>query len=1084
MSARSARPVSGAPTARQGGYGGNSERKRVTVLFSDLTGYSTLCERLDPEDVREMMNLVFKEVVGIIIRYEGYIDRIIGDEVLAVFGIPRTHEDDPIRAIRAAVDIHDTVAGMTDRFHGRLEKPMAMHSGIATGLVVTGITDLVSGRQGVTGDPVDRASVLTNLADSGEILVGPCTMPSTSGFFFFEKCKRRAGRDGAGFIDAYRVLSTVKRPDKTRRVLGLRARLIGRSRQMEHLHAHLSMVDQGRGACVSIAGDAGTGKSRLISEFKKASAPCWVDWFQGNAYEYTQGVPYFPLIDLMGRAVDLRDDDSLDMIRRKLAAELNPHRESDQAILQIIEHLFTQPNDKARPITPETWKLKLKQALVKMIDSQSKSGLTVICIEDMHWADPSTVALFRNLLNEADLPVLFLISYRPGQLAFDHRQITNPYYRANAIQLDDLPPEKGEEMAKSLLQSDQVPARLLTFISDQLGGNPFFLEEVVNALVDTGLLTKRGATWELSGPIGETAFSSSITALIAARLDRLGGAAKRIVQEASVIGRRFSPAILKWIASDPDSVDHSLATLESLGLILRSDDPGGDHFLFKHAMVRDVAYNSLLKRDRRHLHEKIARVLESQDPDRIDARCETLAYHFSNGHSIQKAVDYLKQSGRKGMKKSAYVESHDYYERAYRLVLNGDRIAADSSRCLVELVLEWFFVFDMRGRYKDALVLLRRHETVARRHVPLQLKGMYLTCLGWAYQRREDLSTSRDCLLEALADGERIHSHQVVAYACACLIWTCTAQGRLDEALAFTAKAEAASRILESENPSWSFEMDQDLVRFVFTGTAIAQWFKGDCRQCRHLGDRLLVYGEKAGDVNSISEGHLSHGMGCFAAGDYHGAVEKCILALENAASTIFAVNALFIKAYAHLSLGEVIQAEKNLLEILSFCQTSGCEYVATSADALSSVVAVAKGNVAAGVKALDRHARQALANGKPYHAQTIHYMLGCIFLQISMREGDLSLGMVLKNLPFFVRCLPRSAKHAEHHFLTAIRITGQTNALGIKGQASLDLGRLYQSQKRHRLAASLIKESVALFELLGADGHLKRAQDALLALE
>ncbi|MEE4112072.1 MAG: adenylate/guanylate cyclase domain-containing protein [Desulfobacteraceae bacterium] len=258
----------------------NSERKRVTVLFSDLAGYSALCERLDPENVREMMNLVFKEIVGIIIRYEGYIDRIIGDEVLAVFGIPRTHEDDPVWAIRAAVDIHDTVARMTSRFDDRLEKPLAMHSGIATGLVVTGETDMSAQRQDVTGDPVDRASLLTNLAVSGEILVGPCTMASASSFFFFEKCKHRAGRNEAEPIHAYRVLIAARKPDKIRRVMGLRARLIGRSAQMKHLRACMSMVAQGRGSCVCITGDAGTGKSRLIAEFKKTCStrrrfPCF-----------------------------------------------------------------------------------------------------------------------------------------------------------------------------------------------------------------------------------------------------------------------------------------------------------------------------------------------------------------------------------------------------------------------------------------------------------------------------------------------------------------------------------------------------------------------------------------------------------------------------------------------------------------------------------------------------------------------------------------------------------------------------------------------------------------------------------------
>ena len=514
-----------------------------------------------------------------------------------------------------------------------------------------------------------------------------------------------------------------------------------------------------------------------------------------------------------------------------------------------------------------------------------------------------------------------------------------------------------------------------------------------------------------------------------------------------------------------------------------SDGSGERLCRFKHMLIQEVAYKSLLRQQRKNLHEKIARVLESQSHDRINALCETLAYHFSKGHSLHKAVTYLKRSGRKGLKKMAVIESHNYYKDAYRMLLDTDRLVGDASRRIVELLLEWFFVFNLRGRYKDALTLMKRHESVAMNSVDLHLKGMYLTCLGWAYQRREDLNTSRRCLLEALSIGEALNDYKVIAYSCACLIWTCTDMGRLDEALVFAAKAEEASRLFESEDPSWSFEMDQDLVRFVLTGSAIAQWFKGDCHQCRQLGDRLLAYGEKAGDVNSISEGHLAHGMGNFAAGDYRGAIEKCMLAIECSANPLYAFNARFLMAYAHLSLGEVIPAEKNLEEIIMFCKVSGYEYIGTSADALSSVVAVAKGNFGPGVKAINRHIRQCVAQGKDFHAQTFHYMLGSIYLRIALREGDLGLSKLLKNIPFLVAHLPRAARHAEYHFEAAIRIAGQINAIGVKGQAALDLGRLHQAKKRNHLALPLIKESIALFEQLGADGHLKRAQAALNGL-
>ena len=334
--------------------------------------------------------------------------------------------------------------------------------------------------------------------------------------------------------------------------------------------------------------------------------------------------------------------------------------------------------------------------------------------------------------------------------------------------------------------------------------------------------------------------------------------------------------------------------------------------------------------------------------------------------------------------------------------------------------------------------------------------------------------------MKALAIGEQIDNYKVIAYSCACLIWTCTDMGRLDEALEFAAKAEAASDDLNPKTPLGSFEMDQDLVRFVLTGTAIAHWFKGDCHQCRRLGDRLLAYGERAGDVNSISEGHLVHGMGCFSAGDYRGAIDKCIIAIGSSADPLYALNARFLMAYAHLSLGEVTPAEKNLQEIITFCKVSGYEYIGTSADALSGVVEVAKGNIRIGVKAINRHTRQYTVEGKLYHAQTFHYMLGSIYLRIALREGDLGLSKLVKNISFLVAHLPWSARYAENHFKAAIRIAEQINANGVKGQALFDLGRLYHAKKREHLALPLIKESIVLFEQLGASGHLKRAQATL----
>jgi class 3 adenylate cyclase/tetratricopeptide (TPR) repeat protein len=1073
------------PAAADGpaSHPGIGQRKWVTVLFSDLSGYSALCERLDPEDVREMMNLVFKEIVSIIVRYEGYIDRIIGDEVLAVFGIPQTHEDDPVRAIRAAMEIHQTVPGMTGRFKKRLDKPLAMHSGIATGLVVTGETDVKSGRQGLVGDTVNRASMLTDLAASGQILVGSGTMSATSGFFEFEKCECRNGIETEAFIHVYRVVRALEQPDKIRRLQGLNARLVGRSGQMESLRRNLAMMMRGSGRCVLLEGEAGTGKSRLIWEFKKTLHGKSVRWLQGNAYAFSRNVPYLPIIDLLKRALDVRDEDSQDAVLAKVAGELAPIRDENSKNSHIVEQLLTLSSDHAPYIPPESWKIQLKQTLVRMIERQCRIKTTIICIEDLHWADPSTVELLKHMINETHLPVFLLISYRPEATDFGPEQLSSANYHRQCIRLEDLPPEKSEEMARSLLRSDRVPPRLLAFISDRLSGNPFFLEEAINSLVDAGTLVKKKGCWEIKGEIGEAAFSSGISAVIAARLDRLGEPSKQILQEASVLGRDFSSLLLKQITAEAPIVDQSLIFLKSLGLI-RRDAVDENRYRFKHALIQEVAYNSLLKRQRKELHEKIARVLERLNPDRVDALCETLAYHFSRGHSMHKAIAYLQQSGRKGFKKFAIVEAHNYYEKAYRMLMDRALLLEDPSRRTVELLLEWFFVYNMRGRYTDALALMKRHESDAMANVDLRLKGMYLACLGWAYQRREQLDRSHQCLLEALTIGERIQNHKVIAYSCACLIWTCTDLGRLDEALVYAARAEEASHFFESKDPKWSFKMDQDLVRFVLTGTAVTQWFKGDCRQCRHLGDRLLAYGESAGDMNSISEGYLAHGMGRFAAGDYRGAIEFCLKAIDRSTDPLYTFNARFLMAYAYLSLDDVPRAKENLDEIMRFCESSGYEYIGTSATALSSVVTVARGHLWSGVRAIRKHIKRSLAEGKVYHAQTSHFILGSIYLKLALHQGKLAGGALLRNMPFLVWHLPGAAGKAEHHFKTAVRLADRIGALGLKAQACLDLGRLYRSRRKNELAEPLIRQSMGLFGKLGADCHLQQAATELNSLQ
>jgi class 3 adenylate cyclase/tetratricopeptide (TPR) repeat protein len=1061
-------------------YTGTGERKWVTVLFSDLSGYSALCQRLDPEDVREMMNQVFKEIVSVIIRYGGYMDRIIGDEVLAVFGLPRINEDDPVRAVRAAVDIHQAVAKMSRRFTAGLKKPLAMHSGIATGLVVTGKTDVPSGRHGITGDTVHRALMLTDRAAAGEILVGPATASAAAGFFELEACSVPVKGEDEQTASAFRVRGAVERPSKIRRVRGLRARLVGRGESLQGLEHQLALVEKGAGACVVVEGEAGMGKSRLISEFRESLSKQRYAWLQGNAYAYFQNVPYLAVIDLLMRATGIRDGDSSEVIRQKLADELPKTYRDNESMVQMVEQLFSLTGGNIPYIPPESWKKQIRQALVGLIESQSKVKPTIICIEDLHWADPSTASLLKRILRVTELPVLFLISFRPRGPVSISRQAVHPYYRWSHIQLTGLSPENAAEMAKSMLQSDRIPGSLLRFVSDRLDGNPFFLEEAVNALVDSKALVKKDGGWVAGGEFGATAFSSGIAAVIAARLDRLGEAVKEIVQEAAVLGRRFSPEVLRQVSSNPARVEDSLALLKSLGLMMDCDAPGADGCQFKHSLIQEVAYAHLLKRQRRNLHEKIAKVMERQRPDRGEAYSETLAYHFSRGQSVPRAIYYLQRSGRKGIRKFSVIEAHAHYQKAYELLIDHERLFDDAPRRIAELLLDWFYVFNVRGRYEDVLNLMRRHEAAVMQITELRLKGIFLALSGLACQRREQLDAAQQYLQKALSTGEEIGSDQVAAYACTFLIWTYNDLGRLDEALEFSQKAEAALQRFASRDHEWSLEMDRELFRLIHIGTAMTHWFRGDCRQCRQLGDRLLVHGEKAGNPNSVSEGHQAFGMAFFAAGDYRSTVDACATAVDIAADPLYAFNARFLMAYAYLSMEEVFAAEAILEEITDFCNTFGYEYIGSPTKALEGIVAVAKGSLGSGVMAIKNQIARLQSMEKMYHVLSLHYLLGRIYLKLVLRQGGLGFGGVVRNLPFLVTHLPKATGRAQHHLSEAIRMAGDIGALGIKAQASFDLGRLHQARGIYDSAADLIKESRDLFKRLGADKHLEKARTAL----
>jgi len=665
--------------------GMEDERKRVTVLFTDLSGFLTMSEKLDPEEVGEIMSGIFKKIAQVVTRYDGFIEKYVGDAVMALFGVPKSHEDDPVRAIRAAREIHDVVKALSPSLEKRIGKPFSMHTGINTGLVITRDVNLEKGTHGVLGDTTNVVSRLSDLAKPDEIIVGHETYKHAERYFEFKKKRSVKVKGRAEPVEVYTVISPKEAPSKTHRLSGLRAELIGRKVEMGQLTDAVENLHQGRYTIFSIVGEAGTGKSRLVEEFKKSFDLEKVQWREGHSYGYSQNIPYFPLIDLLNRAWQIKEGDSRDQVKQKMEAGAGAILEERNDLIPYVGRLYVLDYPELEEVPPETWKAKLHEAIHLILANLCRRAPTVICIEDLHWADPSSIELLRNILVSLKYPVVFLCIYRPSfSLLTSHQADTiKSYYE---IRLQDLSPTDAASMVESLLQSKEIPSDLRKFIQSRAEGNPFYLEEVINSLIETDTLVRDDGSWKLQRPLTKKDIPSTVQGVISARLDRLERETKRILQEASVIGRAFLYEILKRISDLKQYIDKSLTNLERLDLIkARSLQPELE-YIFKHALTQEVVYNGLLIKERRLIHEKIGRVMEELFHDHLADFYETLAYHFSQSDNVQKAYEYLKLSGDKAAKNYANQEVIRFCQEAIQM-LDAQPESLENKKELLEIHL-------------------------------------------------------------------------------------------------------------------------------------------------------------------------------------------------------------------------------------------------------------------------------------------------------------------------------------------------------------------------------------------------------------
>jgi class 3 adenylate cyclase len=540
------------------------ERKQVTVMFADISGFTAMSEKLDPEEVRSMINACFERLGVVIDRYEGHIDKFIGDEIMALFGAPIAHENDPERALRAALDMMATLAEFNAEHVARIPKPLALHFGINTGLVIAGGIG-TSQRQdySVMGDTVNLASRLEGLSEAGEILVGENTYRLTAPLFEFEALKPVKVKGKENPILVYQVLRARTAAGQVRGIDGLTSPLVGRQAEMDILETALDQAHQGQGGVISIIGEAGIGKSRLIVEAHlNRRFDGRVRWAEGRSVSYGENASYLVtrrlFCDLLGLEPEARPAE----IGTALQAEIKrlfPEQPGD--IYPFLGHLLEVPlsADEAQPVKyleGDALHRQISESTRRFLSASAVDQPLILVWEDLHWVDPSSLALLETLLPlTQSSPVLLLLAYRPRRekriWAFHEKAHQLLGTALTCIELMPLTLDESHQLLDNLLGGGDLGARTVELILNKAEGNPFYIEEVIRSLIDHDMLrrTDDDQGWIVVGNVENVEIPDTLQGVIMSRIDRLNPEMKHLLQIASVIGRNFPYRVLDRIVN-------------------------------------------------------------------------------------------------------------------------------------------------------------------------------------------------------------------------------------------------------------------------------------------------------------------------------------------------------------------------------------------------------------------------------------------------------------------------------------------------------------------------------------------------------
>jgi class 3 adenylate cyclase/tetratricopeptide (TPR) repeat protein len=692
------------------------ERKQVTVLFADIKGSMELFADRDPEAAQQIFDPVLERMIEAVHHYEGTVNRVMGDGIMALFGAPIANEDHAVRACYAALRMQETVKQYAEEVQRTQGVGVTIRVGLNSGeIIVCGIGNDLHVEYTVVGQAANLAARLEQMAKPGSVLTAADTLQLAEGYIAMKPLGLMSVKGLPNPVQIYEVTGAGEA--RTRLQVSAErglTRFVARDIELEQLHSVQQLAGQGHGQVVAIVGEPGVGKSRLVHEFIHSRHTA--DWLilESSSVSYGRATPYLPVIGLLKNYFKIHAQDSTQSIREKVTERILALDQSLQdAIAPMLDLLDAlDENDPFRSLDLVRHRQYTYQAVVRLLLSESRVQPFVVVFEDLHWNDSLSLGLLSELVVALqDARLLLVVSYRPAEYSDEWRN--RPNYRQ--VRLDPLASEGLAKFLEALLGSSPTLATLKSFLVGRASGNPFFAEEIVRGLVATSMLAGARGDYRLARPFSGVEIPPTVQAVLAARVDALPPANKHLLQEAAVIGHDVPFALLHAISGLPeDRLRGLLDNLQSAEFLYSSRLFPELQYTFKHALTHDVTYSGVLHERRREIHARVVDATEALYADRLSEQVERLAYHTVQGELKEKAAHYLRQAGAKAAARSAVATARTLFEQALDVLKSLPESQATMEQAF-EIRLELRPVLRQVGEVRQMLEHLREAEALAER---------------------------------------------------------------------------------------------------------------------------------------------------------------------------------------------------------------------------------------------------------------------------------------------------------------------------------------------------------------------------------